>query len=285
MTRDEPARIANPESPDQRHGLLLRIVSALALGSLAVGAIVAGGWAHAVFWCIAAIGIFLEWSGVVGAKSQVARLAGVAVLIVAGALCGAGYVFPAFVVSILGLMGISAATAATLRLWGMLGLAYAAPVLLGPIVLRGDPQYGIAALVFLCAIVWATDTLAYFAGRLLGGPKLAPALSPKKTWSGAVGGIIGGTSAGAATFAYFGLSNSLATVCLALLLSLVSQIGDLLESAFKRKFGVKDSSRVIPGHGGLMDRLDGFLVAAAVAALIGITRGGTDHAAAGLLIW
>ena len=165
------------------------------------------------------------------------------------------------------------------------GLAYAGTVALAPVALRRDPEYGLVALLFLMAVVWASDIGAFFAGRLIGGPKLAPVVSPNKTWSGAVGGTLGAVAAGGAVAAAAGLVNSLAVVCLALLLSVVSQAGDLFESGVKRRFGVKDSSRLIPGHGGLMDRLDGFLAAAGAAGLLGVARGGLDGAARGLLEW
>jgi phosphatidate cytidylyltransferase len=139
--------------------------------------------------------------------------------------------------------------------------------------------------VFLFGIVWASDVCGYFAGRLLGGPKLWQAVSPNKTWSGAIGGAVGALAAGVAIAAYADRTNPLAVAVLALLLSAVSQAGDLLESAVKRRFGVKDASHVIPGHGGVMDRLDGFVAAAAVAAAIGIARGGLDAPARGLLVW
>jgi phosphatidate cytidylyltransferase len=285
VTRDEPLAIAKLAAFEPRNGLFVRVVSALALGALVIGAIVFGGWPHVVLWSAAAIGVFWEWTRVTANVQPSVRVAGCASLLAAGVLTGAGLFAAAAAVFAAGLAAIYAWSRPAQRLWETAGLAYAAPVLIGPVVLRGDPEFGMAALIFLCAVVWSTDTLAYFAGRLCGGPKLARALSPKKTWSGAAGGILGGIAAGAAVAAWFDLPNSLAAVCLALLLSLFSQAGDLLESAIKRHFGVKDSSHVIPGHGGLMDRLDGFLVAVGMAAIIGIARGGTGHAAAGLLNW
>ena len=123
------------------------------------------------------------------------------------------------------------------------------------------------------------------AGRLVGGPKLWPAISPNKTWSGGVAGAVAGTAAGVAVAAVGGIGPIAPIVTLSLLLSVVSQFGDLFESALKRRFGVKDASHAIPGHGGMMDRLDGFLAAAVAAALVGLARGGIDGAAAGFLLW
>ena len=165
------------------------------------------------------------------------------------------------------------------------GLIYAGALLLAPILLRRDPTLGFSAMLFLFAIVWATDIAAYFAGRTIGGPKLMPAVSPKKTWSGAIGGALGAVVAGLIVVKCAGLGVTPALVILAFVLSVVAQAGDLIESAIKRHFGAKDSSALIPGHGGLMDRLDGFLTAAAAAVMVGLARGGLEAPARGLLIW
>jgi phosphatidate cytidylyltransferase len=139
--------------------------------------------------------------------------------------------------------------------------------------------------VFLFAVVWATDILAYFGGRTFGGPKLMPAVSPKKTWSGAVCGTLGAICCGIAGAAWFGVRDLVAIAVVALVLSVASQGGDLFESWIKRHFGAKDASHLIPGHGGVMDRLDGFWAAALVGCLIGLSRGGFEDAARGLLVW
>jgi phosphatidate cytidylyltransferase len=139
--------------------------------------------------------------------------------------------------------------------------------------------------MFLFAVVWATDILAYFTGRAFGGPLLWARVSPKKTWSGALGGLIGAGAAGIAVAYGSGIGNLAAIATLALLLSVLSQAGDLFESAVKRRFAAKDASGLIPGHGGVMDRLDGFMVAALAAAVIGIVRQGFDAPAHGLLLW
>jgi len=139
--------------------------------------------------------------------------------------------------------------------------------------------------VLLFAIVWTTDVLGYFAGRALGGPKLLPAVSPKKTWSGAIAGTLGAMIVAVLVVEYFGLFNRAAIAIIALLLSVVAQLGDIFESWIKRQFGAKDASQLIPGHGGVMDRLDGFWAAALIGCLIGLLRGGFDGAARGLLVW
>ena len=155
------------------------------------------------------------------------------------------------------------------------GLAGGAVVALVPPGLRDDPAIGILGPAWMFAVVWSTDVVAYITGRTFGGPKLMPTVSPKKTWSGALGGLAAGTAAGIGLVALargYGWSplaaTSLAVVGLvSAAASIFSQAGDLAESALKRRWGVKDSGRSIPGHGGVMDRLDGF---AAVALLAGL---------------
>ncbi len=170
-------------------------------------------------------------------------------------------------------------------IWIFAGICYAGIILLAPVSLRGDPRYGLSAIVFIFALVWATDIVAYFVGRAIGGPKLAPAISPNKTWSGAFGGTAGALVVAAVTAHYVQGSSMGALMIVAFALSVVSQIGDLGESALKRRFGVKDTSQLIPGHGGVMDRLDGFWAASLLALIIGVARAGFDAPARGLLLW
>lgn len=138
--------------------------------------------------------------------------------------------------------------------------------------LRTDAA-GLLNVLFVLVIVWSSDIGAYIAGRLIGGPKLAPAISPGKTWSGAVGGLLAAVAVGLAVSQAVRPGPLPHAVVVAAFLSVASQLGDLLESAAKRHFGVKDSSRIIPGHGGLFDRLDGVLAAAPVAALLELVIG------------
>ena len=229
-----------------RSNLVLRVVSSLVMAPLALIVAWLGGLFFVVFWVLAASIVLWEWSR----------------LVVHGRLRGFSRID-----------------------WLAAGVGYAAVLLFAPLILRRDPVLGFAAIAFLFAVVWVTDIAAYFAGRALGGPKLWPAVSPKKTWSGAVGGTLAGIVAAILTVKLLGVSVSPMLVLVAGLLSVVAQAGDLLESAVKRHFGAKDAGSIIPGHGGVMDRLDGFLTAAAAAAMVGLIRGGLETPARGLLVW
>ncbi|TAL01456.1 MAG: phosphatidate cytidylyltransferase [Rhodospirillaceae bacterium] len=136
---------------------------------------------------------------------------------------------------------------------------------------------GADSIYWILAVVWGTDIGAYAFGRLIGGPKLAPAISPKKTWAGAAGGLICGTGAAAGVMAALNMPLTLPMFGVAVLASLAAETGDLLESALKRWYDVKDSGTLIPGHGGLMDRFDGLWAAAPVAALFCVIFDGGVH--------
>ena len=165
--------------------------------------------------------------------------------------------------------------------WTTFGLAYAGLIALSLSALRGADQAGLYATLFLFAVVWSTDIAAYFVGRAVGGPKLAPAISPGKTWSGALGGAVAAILAGIGVAHAAGSALGFgALVAATLALTVASQIGDLIESAIKRRFGAKDSSRLIPGHGGVMDRVDGLATAAFVLFLLGAVLAGPDTPAA-----
>jgi phosphatidate cytidylyltransferase len=168
--------------------------------------------------------------------------------------------------------------------WIALGFVYAAAAFVASVAVRLDTVWGFTALMFILLVVWMTDIGGYFAGRGIGGPKLWPRVSPKKTWAGAIGGFVLSLAV-AAGFSSYGLGRLVPLLILATVLTVLSQLGDLFESAVKRKFGVKDSGQIIPGHGGLLDRLDGYVFAVIAAAVIGVLRGGADGVARGLMVW
>lgn len=157
-------------------------------------------------------------------------------------------------------------------LWWGLGILYVALPCFALVWLRTDVQMGRETLMWLFAVVWSADTGAYLAGRAIGGPKMAPKISPNKTWAGLIGGVLSAGIVGAAVAAAFagedGLTRPLAAAGLSAAIGFVAEMGDLLESWLKRRLAVKDSGRLIPGHGGLFDRVDGLLAAAIASALI-----------------
>jgi phosphatidate cytidylyltransferase len=260
--------------------------SALVLVPLAIGTAYLGGWPFAVFWGAAAIGILWEWSSMVARNEQVSvLLAGGASLALGVILVATGHVLPALIVVAMGALGAASLTLADRRMWVAGAIPYAGALAIAPIVLRSDGEQGFLAILFLFAIVWTTDIAAYFVGRALGGPKLVPQVSPNKTWAGAIGGLVASGVAAIVVAKMAALTSFFALAMLAILLSALAQAGDLFESFLKRRFNAKDSSHLIPGHGGLMDRLDGFVTASVVAAIIGLARGGFEAPGRGLLVW
>jgi len=266
--------------------LCLRVGSALVLVPLAVGSAYLGGPPFLAVWALAAAIILWEWTVIVGEPGRTPILAtGAAAFASAAVLFGLGWPRAALAVLALGAVAVAGLAGSGRRAWILAGGVYAGAMLAAPAVLRSDAELGLVAVLLLFGVVWTTDVMAYFVGRALAGPKLWPAVSPKKTWSGAVGGAAAATVVGSGISALAGLDHLAALALVCALLSLAAQTGDLLESALKRRFGAKNASELIPGHGGLMDRLDGFVAAALVATLLGLARGGFDAPARGLLIW
>ena len=268
--------------------LTLRIASAAVLAPIVLAITYVGGWPFLVLCALGAAGIFWEWARLTG-KARAGDLAlGLAALLAALAFTGLDHPEAGALGLAIG-AGLAAVTAGRAKpgagLWAAVGVVYAGIAFISPAVLRQDPLWGLTALWFLFATVWTTDIFAFLGGRAIGGPLLWPQVSPKKTWVGAIAGLAGGVAAGVVVAYASGIGKLGMAGVIALLLSVLAQAGDLLESAVKRRFGAKDASRLIPGHGGLMDRLDGFLVAAFAALLIGIARQGTAAPGAGLLLW
>ena len=266
--------------------LALRVGSALVLAPLAIATAYLGGWPFALFWGVAAVGVLWEWTSLVAPGDQRSvLLPGGAALALTIALAASGHVLAALIVLAMGALAAAALAVAERRMWVAGGIPYAGALAIAPIVLRSDGEEGFLALIFLFAVVWTTDISAYFVGRAVGGPKLMPQVSPKKTWAGALGGLLAAVAVAIAVAKLASLTAWFAFAMLAVVLSLSAQAGDLFESFLKRRFGAKDSSHLIPGHGGLMDRLDGFVTASLAAALIGLARGGLEAPGRGLLLW
>lgn len=274
MAEPEPDR-PTPQ-PKKMSDLKLRVISAVILGPLVLGIAYWGGAAFAVLILIAA-GLFLrEWFSMTGTRDATASaVAGYLALALSGVAFYLGHAE-----ATLALIAGGAVAAYILSgfnvsgRWAGEGVFYSGLSLYALLAARSGND-GHVFLLFLLMVVWATDICAYFSGRAIGGPKLWPKVSPKKTWSGAMGGLLFAILFGTGLVAAFGQENLMGWAALAALLSVVSQAGDLLESAVKRRFDVKDSSNLIPGHGGIMDRVDGLVAAAIAAAFLGLVLGGT----------
>jgi phosphatidate cytidylyltransferase len=262
-----------------------RIVSAALLIPLALGVTFLGGWVFALFWTAAALCTLSEWVALVAPRDRNALIAGIVSLLITLLLVQARHAASAAFVLAIAAAGIGLRDRSATRIWLASGLFYAAAMAGPAIVLRSDEHGGFLAIIFLFAIVWSTDIAAYFTGRMLGGPKLIPQVSPSKTWTGALGGLLAAMLAAVVIAKAAALPAMFALAMIAVLLSVCAQGGDLFESWVKRKFGAKDSGRLIPGHGGVMDRLDGFMAAALVAMFIGVLRGGMQAPGLGLLMW
>jgi phosphatidate cytidylyltransferase len=261
----------------------MRIIAALVLAPLAIAIAYAGGWLWLGLVTLAAIGLYVEWVTIVGARTPRVMAAGIVTLFGVAVWLGIGRIGTTYVIVALGVI-VAALLSPHRRGWTALGGCYASAALIASVAVRLDQVWGFTALMFVLLIVWVTDIGGYFAGRGIGGPKLWPRVSPKKTWAGAIGGFAASLVI-AFGFVALGLGKTGPLLLLAAILSIASQLGDLFESAVKRRFGVKDSSHIIPGHGGLMDRLDGFVAAVVLAAIFGLLRGGADGVGRGLMVW
>ncbi len=265
--------------------VVLRLISALVLAALALGAAIASPWSFLVLIIMSGAIVAWEWGRLVRgggldrlAIVEVATIAAVALSITLGR---AELAAPAFLIGA-GVVVLLSLSSAHLG-WSLAGLAYASAPAAALAFLRSDASLGAVAVLYLFAVAWTTDTASYAAGRLIGGPKLAPRISPRKTWSG----FIVGALAPALVGGLFGLaltdSSAWRLALVSVALALACQAGDLLESAVKRHFGAKDMSQLIPGHGGLLDRIDGLLIAAVLASLIALRDPASP--ARGLLMW
>lgn len=265
--------------------ILRRLASAFVLAAIAVGAVIASPWTFLALVLVASGLLAWEWGQLTRGNGFDATALVHAVSVMAIAVLVA-LQRPDLAILILGASGIALLFSKSNRsqgLWALAGLVYVALPAWAIVWLRSDPTYGLTAILFLLTVAWTTDTASYFGGRGLGGPNLAPHLSPKKTWSGFISGVLATTVLGYAFALYIGGTSPWILALVSLALALACQLGDLLESAAKRHFGVKDMSQLIPGHGGLFDRIDSLLVAAVVAALIALRN--LAAPGAGLLIW
>lgn len=271
--------------------LRLRIISGIVLAIAVLAATWFGGLAFRALAAGIALLVYYEWSTITRIAESDFRgnafgwlsVAGISALVLFGS---DDLALPTLLAAVV--IGILFVFAAKSSRWLPGGILYAGLTAISLAAIRGESAHGFAAMLFIFAVVWATDILAYFIGRAIGGPKLAPSISPGKTWSGAIGGAVSAVVAGTLVHMAFFSLNGLWVPAIALVLSVFSQIGDLFESFIKRRFGVKDSSRLIPGHGGVMDRVDGLVFACFAAFLIALGDAimkGTVNTPAGVFLF
>jgi phosphatidate cytidylyltransferase len=253
--------------------LATRTIVGVMLAALAFTCVLFGGWPFRLLVVVAGALILLEWYKMTHVAPRALRVVGVALFL---GICVASVWNSDFMQ---GSVMVTAVLSAAVMLlsyvfkqrglyWGGLGFAYAMLPCVALLYLRDVPVLGSKIILWVLALVVATDTGAYFAGRIIGGPKLLPSVSPKKTWAGLLGGITCAALVGLFFAYYTKIYNPVLIAGLSALLAVVSQGGDLTESALKRAFNVKDSGHILPGHGGVMDRLDGLAFVAPMVALM-----------------
>lgn len=257
-----------------------RAKSAAVLVVAAGLALALGGWSTALLAAAAGAAMGWEWRGVSLGRAEADSLASAPLM---AGLAGAPLFTWAFgPLAGLAVLALGAGIGAFLERrrgldwrWGILGASAMGAALCAFVWLRGDASQGLRTAVWLIAVVAATDVGAWAAGRIVGGPKLAPTISPKKTWAGLIGAVKAAALVGGLGALWIPEGGALGLAVLGGALAVIAQMGDLAESAFKRRFGVKDASALIPGHGGVMDRVDGLTAASLALALIVAATGGT----------
>lgn len=285
--QEEPER--GPPAPNLPFGsdFQARLISAVVLAPVAVLVAWVGGWLAVVTVTCLALVIFREWNRMArGGRIDAGAMLGATGIIGVGIALALGAKLAVIGVLTLAGLGILISIAeGSPAVWLLRGAFYALLLLAASILLRDSVSLGRESIFFLFAVVWSTDVCAFFAGRLVGGPKLWPSVSPKKTWAGFIGGTLGGGLGGYVAARVMMLDDATQLILVALTLSVVAHGGDLFESALKRHFRQKDSGHIIPGHGGAMDRCDGFIAAAMMGLLIGLSRANVGDVASGLLRW
>ncbi|HCL65711.1 MAG TPA: phosphatidate cytidylyltransferase [Rhizobium sp.] len=253
--------------------LQLRIYSAVVLVVIVLTATWFGGLAFRTVAAVIGVLIYYEWSAITQLAEKSVRGNAWGWLSIAAVSAMLLFNDGDMTIPLFGGLVLTAILPAILKKWSWwqpAGIFYSGLSAISLSAIRGEDSLGFAAMLFVFAVVWGTDILAYFVGRAVGGPKLAPRISPGKTWSGAIGGTVAGVTGGVAVALCYFQSVAWWVPAIAFILSVSSQIGDLFESFIKRRFGVKDSGKLIPGHGGVMDRVDGLVFACFAAFFLAV---------------
>jgi phosphatidate cytidylyltransferase len=279
----------NPERVSSRRrtwsDLGPRLASAAVLIVLTATALYVGGYVFAAIVGAVFAGAYREWETMVS-RAPITP----AGMVLIGLVALSGLAYPAFgLVGTIAVIAVACVVALLMRgegmWWRILGLATYGAIIIAALAMRGETITGVWAGVYLGTVVWMTDSAAFFTGRQIGGEKLAPDISPSKTWSGALGGLALGTGAGLLVWILATDSPWWIGLVLSATISVLGQLGDLSESAIKRHFRIKDSGDIIPGHGGLMDRLDSLTFGVLLVLLVGGMHAGFGAVAEGLLYW
>jgi phosphatidate cytidylyltransferase len=262
-----------------------RLVSASVLIALTATALYVGGYVFAAVVGAVFAGAYREWETMVSRAPLTP-----AGIVLIGLVAVSGLVYPLFgPLGTVAVIALACLVAIAMRgegvLWRILGLVIYGAIITAALAMRGDTIAGVWAGIYLGTVVWMTDSAAFFTGRQIGGEKLAPEISPSKTWSGALGGLALGTGAGLLVWVVVTDSPWWIGLVLSAAISVLGQLGDLGESAIKRNFRIKDSGDIIPGHGGLMDRLDSLTFGILLVLLVGALHAGYGSVAEGLLYW
>ena len=275
----------NRIAPSRTGDLFVRTLSTLILIPSSLVVVYSGGVVYAFACAILCSVVFVEWCRITDSDSQpwLMWAGGITVFLTVFLAGTSGAPISLYVWAAGAMLAVVAWVTGRVTSWPFMGVVYVGAAGFGLVLLR-EGETGLVTLLFLLAIVWGTDIFAYLVGRMVGGPKLWPAVSPAKTWAGAVGGLVGGTLAGLGLLQAVGTAIDARIITIAVLLSVGTQAGDLFESALKRSFSVKDSGNLIPGHGGMFDRLDGLLLAAIIALFAGLFQSGLSHPAHGLIL-
>lgn len=265
-----------PQAETPRPELRRRLLSALVLAPAVLAIVYLGGWAFAALVALAAMLMSVEWQRLTGNGQDRVLMATQAVVALAAIVLTLQLaVTAALAVTLAGallLVGLARWRGGRPS-WAGLGTLWLTLPCLALVWLRSATEAGFELLLGLLLVVWACDTAAYFVGRAVGGPRLAPRLSPSKTWAGLAGGALGSALVASLWAQASGLAAPAEAAAAGGALAVLAQIGDISESAVKRRFGVKDSGALIPGHGGLLDRVDGLLFAAPAAVILVLLGG------------